>query len=494
MDSDDSGGRRPRVDRRTLLKGLGVAGASGVIGYAVGGVGRRSRPGDPTAPRDPGEPTVRDQPTQEPDEPDDPDEPSVRHADAYPNVVNAVEAGADPNGTIPINALLEKATADGTLVSFPKGTYRIDPLRLEDLNDVAIAGATTDRPTFVATRDVCLDLAYLRFQDVSNFLFDGIDLDFTRRGAGGEFRVIADGDATVQNVEVTGSCGRQIASFRMDVTDPEGAGLVRNVRAAHRSGTKLTGFFVGESHAGAVTFEDCDVSGFSDNGLYASAMGLPDGRDGAVHVVGGSYVNNNIAGVRLGSTGSTARNVDVAVDAVPSGDDVNARGIRLRNRRDIRVENCRVRFGPDAGESFGALVVHGDNAGAHVRDTSLHVDAESVPGIRAFESNPDDPDPLVFENVAVTGAATGSYAATIVGRDGTTFENCTFKQTGENRGGVHLIDSRGCRIVDSHVEATRNPVIASDADVLVQNTTIATPGGWRHVENAILENGVLKPT
>ncbi|WP_323675931.1 twin-arginine translocation signal domain-containing protein [Halorubellus sp. PRR65] len=494
MGRDEPGDRGSRVNRRDLLKGLGVAGTSGAIGYAIGDLTGDTRDGDPSSPRDPSEPTVDDQPTQGPvTDTEEPGQQAVRHADAYPNVIDAVDAGADPNGTIPINALLEKATSDGTLVSFPKGTYRIDPLRLEDLHNVAIAGATEERPTFVATRDVCLDLAYLRFQNVSDFLFDGIDLDFTRRGAGGEFRVVADGDVTVQNVEITGNCNRQIAGFRMDVTDPNGVGLVKNLRAHHRATTKLTGFFVGESHAGEVTFEDCDVSGFSDNGLYASAMGLPDGGDGAVHAVGGSYVNNNISGVRLGSTGSTARNVDVVVDTVPSGDDVNARGIRLRNRRDILVENCSVTFGPDAGESFGALVVHGDNGGAHVRDSTLNVDADMVPAIHAFEPNKDETDPLVFENLAVTGSAAGSYAATITGRDETSFENCTFEQSGKNRGGIRLADSAGCRIVDSHIEATRNPVVASDGDVLVQNTTIVTPAGTRHVKNAVVENSVLNP-
>jgi hypothetical protein len=489
----------PRVNRRDLLKGLGVAGAFGAAGYALGEytAGPRDRD-DPSPLSDREEPTVDDQPTQGPDPDDGPDsgeqqQPAVRYADQYANVVNAIDAGADPNGTIPINALLEKAATEGTLVSFPKGTYRIDPLRIEDRNNVAIASATDERPTFVATRDICLDTAYLRFQDVSNFLFDGIDLDFTRRGAGGEFRVIADGDATVQNVEITGSCERQIAAFRMDVTDPNGVGLVKNLVAHHTEPSQLTGLFVGKGHAGEVTFENCNVTGFSDNGLYASVMGLPDGRNGSVHTVGGSYLNNNISGVRLGSAGSSARNVHVAVDSVPSGDDVNARGIRLRNQRNILVENCRVKFGKNAGESFGGVVFHGDSEGATVRDTHVHVDTEEVPAIHAFEPNQDDNDTLTFENVTVTGNAAGSYAATISGRDGTTFKNCRFKQSGKNRGGIRLENSKGCSIVDSHIEATRNPVVAADGDILVQNTTIVTPTGTRHVKNAILENGVLQP-
>ena len=48
-------------------------------------------------------------------------------------------------------------------------------------------------------------------------------------------------------------------------------------------------------------------------------------------------------------------------------------------------------------------------------------------------------------------------------------------------------------IIDWHCEVDRNPIVARGASILVQNTTIVTPQGTRHIDSATLENGVLSP-
>lgn len=488
---------KTRMNRRDLLRAAGAVGAVGALGYGAYELSRGPADDDqhgpgvaPNASNGTAQPRVDDPPTEEPGDP----QPDVRHADAYESVIDAQSVGADPTGTQPVNDVIEMYAQPNTLLSFPAGTYRLDPLKLEDVTDFALASATSERATFVAPAGVCTDRPYLWFDHVSEFLIDGIDVDFTADGAGGEVRIIADGDGTVQNIRLAGSCDGQIALFRMDVVDPDSHALVRNLAAEHDDDRQLTGVYVGEGHAGEVTLEDCDISEFTDNGLYASTPGLDGEGNGPVHVLGGSYTNNNISNVRLGTTGATARDVHVVIESIPEGYQPNARGIRLRDRRGQVVEDCSVVMGPDATESFGAIVSHGAHQGGLVRNTAVRVDPHKVPAIHAFHPETDDYDPLVFENVTVTGDATGSYAATIRGRDGTVFDNCAFDQRGDTRGGIYLVDSDGCQIVDCYIETDRNPIVATRSTVLVQNTTIATPRGSWHIENAVLENGTYNPS
>lgn len=490
------------VDRRDVLKGLGAVGAVGVLGYGLGELATDGTGADPD--RDPAAGgdvdrdenrtvTAGDPPDDGDGGPDDEVDETVRHADAYDRVVDAVTVGADPNGKEPVNDVILDNVAPGTLISFQPGTYRIDPLHVEDVSNFAIAGATEERPTFVGTARACEDRPYVRFQNVGGFLLDGIDVEFSRPGSGGGFRIDAVGDVTVQNVSLSGSCPGQIAAFRLDVIDPDSHGVVRNMNVQNDAKRQLTGVYVGQYHAGVATFENCSVSGFTDNGLYASTPGQDDGGNGPVHVVGGTYTDNNISNVRLGSTGASARGVTVRVDDIPEGYQENARGIRFRNRRDILVEDCSVEFGPNVSNSFGAVVFHGDSEGGTVRDTHIHVDAANVPAIRAFAPNqPDNQKPLI-ENVTITGDATDDYAARMYNRDGTTFRNCTIKQLGDRRGGIRLKDMDDCAIIDCHIEVDRNPIVARGASILVQNTTIVTPQGTRHIDSATLENGVLSP-
>lgn len=56
---------------------------------------------------------------------------------------------------------------------------------------------------------------------------------------------------------------------------------------------------------------DCHAYDFANNGIYASNCGKKSGGGGKVHVRGGLYKNNNISGIRIGSPGSSIKNVVV---------------------------------------------------------------------------------------------------------------------------------------------------------------------------------------
>lgn len=478
------------MNRRRLLE-AGLAGGAAVVGTVL--LGSTLDPGEGDA--DPSGTTP--EPSETTPEPGTPtettEEPEIRHANEYGTVVDVVRAGADPTGEVPVNDLLETHAGDDTLLSFGPGKYRLRPIELSDYSHLGVAAAGPERPTFVSAADRCIPGPYLWFRSVDDLLLDRLAFEFPGDGSGGEVRVTADGDATVRDVRAVGSCPDQIALFRIDVTDEQGTGLVEDFWARNgNDDPTLTCIYVGEDHAGEVTFRDCDLRGFSDNGLYASSPGHPDGGNGTVHVEGGIYQNNNVSNVRLGSTGSTATGVRVVADAVPVADSVNVRGIRLRERGDQVIQDCDIYIGRAAGDGFGGIVFHSANTGAAVRSTTVTIDRDTVPAVRAFPNEKSASGP-VFEDLTVRGDAARGFAAVLDGRRGTVFRNCDIEQTGTGRGGLRLAFSHDCRIEGCRIDVDGDPIVLRQSTATVRDTTLVTPDGERYVDEMEAEDEDFTP-
>lgn len=472
------------MNRRQLLK-ASVAGGSVVAGGLIA-VDRLQRE-EPPPPSEPEPTTPTGTPTSTPEE------PAPRFAEEFGTVVNVVEAGADPDGAEPINSILEEHAGDDTLLSFPEGTYLLEPIQFPGFHHLGLAAAGEARPSIVPPSGMCRSGPYIRFDGVSGFLVDRMDFDFREPDAGGEIRIVADGDATVRDVWAAGGCDRQVALFRLDVIRESATGLVENFRAENpRNDPSLTCVYVGKSHAGELTFRNCDLAGFSDNGLYASAPGQEEGRNGTVHVDGGLYENNNVSNVRLGSTGSTARGVEISADTPPKADSVNVRGIRLRERGDQLIDDCTIYIGADAGNSFGGIVFHPANRGAIIQNTSITVDREFVPAIRAFHREEGATEQR-FEGVTMAGNAARGFAGLIQGRDETVFKDCTIEQTGEQRGGLRISYSENCRIEGCTIDVTQEPIVLRQSSATVVNTTLRTPAGERHIDHLEAKDGDFSP-
>lgn len=474
------------MNRRDLIK-AGLAGGSVVAGGLI--VADQLRRQEPVAPpeRTPTPPEEEEPPTPTTEEPPE------RYEDEYGTVVDMVDVGADPSGQEPINALVQEHAGDDTVLTFPAGTFQLRPIRLVDYAHFGLAGSGDERPTLVSAPGECISGPYLRFDGVSDFLMEHVAFDFREPNTGGEIRIDADGDATVRDVRAGGSCEDQIALFRIDVRDENGTGLVENFHAENATNDlSLTCIYVGEAHAGELTFRNCQLRGFSDNGLYASSPGQEAGRNGVVHVDGGLYENNNVSNVRLGSTGSTARGVEIVADTQPAADSVNVRGIRLRERGDQLVEDCNILIGPESGYGFGGIVYHPANQGAVVRNTAIQVDRDYVPAVRAFPRS-EGSSAQVFENLTITGGAARGFAAMIEGRDGTIFRNCTIEQTGEQRGGLRLAYSSDCEIVDCTIDVTAEPIVLRQSTAEVRNTTLRTPGGERYIDRLSADDEDFRP-
>ncbi|QLD87133.1 twin-arginine translocation signal domain-containing protein [Natronomonas halophila] len=470
------------VERRDVLRGAGIAGGAGVLGVGLYGATR-----DDPGPEDPPEtPDGTEEPTEEPDEPP----PEER----FDTVVNAVEAGADPDGNEPINFLFEEYDDDSTLFVFQSGTYEMEPFQIADRTQVGLVKSGDERPRFVPTEGGCRGgHPYVFFNGVGDLLLEDIRFDFRDTDSGGPLHFYLEGESTIRNVTYEGSCENQLGIVRIDVNDPDGSALVENFHSVNiRGDKKITGMYVSDNHSGELTFRDCQVNGFSDNGLYASAPGAPNGGDGLVNVIGGTYRNNNIANVRLGSTGAKAQDVTVVVDGETTGwGQLNARGIRLRNKSGQRIDNCEISFEADAADSFGAVVIHGSNGGGTVTDTDIRLDRDDVPAVRAFPPK-DEPDQTpVFDGVSITGDAGSGVIAEIAGRDGTVFRNCTIEQSGADRRGFLFRDSQNCRIVDSSIAVGKQPATLDDSSLTIENTTIATANDEQFFEELQLEDESL---
>lgn len=123
------------------------------------------------------------------------------------------------------------------------------------------------------------------------------------------------------------------------------------------------GFFTPPEHAGKMVYRNCTVSGWPNNGLYAS--GPQKGGGGQVVVEGGLYKNNNVASVRIGSDNSIVRNVTIVHDGpIPrdGGGGSNGRALWVRfGGENIRIENCDITV---TGDSDGATFP----VGIHPRD------------------------------------------------------------------------------------------------------------------------------
>jgi hypothetical protein len=501
-DSDGNDGRT--VDRRTFLKGAGVVGtAAGIVGlgwYTANrfddGPGRatptatpaRPSPGDTTGPPPTGATETDGRtPTGHEHTPG-----GIPHAEEFGTVVEAAAGGFPPGTADPVNPLFEDNGDDGTLFAFEPGTYRIDTLRIANVDRIGVVSVGENPVRFVPSPGPCVgNNPYVFFDTVRDLLLEGVTFDLRGVDSGGPLFLYLRGDSTVRDVTYLGNCSNQRAFTRIEVRDEQGSALVDRLVARNVQGNNnLTGVYVGDNHAGELTFRDCELEAFADNGIYASPPGGAGGEDGPVHVVGGTYRNNNVASVRLGSTGSTAEGVSVVVDQeTPGWGQLNARGIRLRNRAGQVVRDCDITYAKDAADSFGAVVFHPANGGGVVRDTDIQIDRGGIPAVRAFPPEQGTGRQITLEGLTVTGDAHDGVTARIEGRDGTTVRNCTIEQPG--RSGLFVRDAQDCRVEDSNIVVEQDPVVLENAAMTLRKSTVVSGGEEVFYEELELENESL---
>jgi hypothetical protein len=251
-----------------------------------------------------------------------------------------------------------------------------------------------------------------------------------------------------------------------------GEGRLENV-VLHNEGRMgayaRVGVWIGSTNKGTLTLRNCNVEGFSNNGVYASRT------SGVVKIEGGTYKNNDLSQIRIGSTGSYVDGATAETDLSDSrspnpGEMLNGAGIRLESDRGgsgAAIRNCDVRVGPNVNAD-GGIQIFENYGNFTVENTRVEYNPQGY-SIRAKSPNGSGDVSGTFRNVSVTGDAAGWVGVLIEDRPNTTVENCCIQQTGGGRTGLALHNCDGSRVANTTINAGAQALRIRNGNVSVSN-------------------------
>jgi len=384
-------------------------------------------------------------------------------------VVNLSTEGADQSGARETADYFEDYLQDGNLVYLPPGRYQLGRTVTVDAGSVGVVG---ENATIVPPDGFDSTLFAFGYPNpLSEVRIEGVTFDYRAENTGARpLYAMAEDRIVARELAVKGEVDVPQDQFRFDVTDPDGTALIENIRlpdgASHPS---VTGIEVGDQNHGDLTFVDCHVAGFPDNGLYANPP------EGEVSVLGGYYLNNGISGVRIETKdASVVRGVHVRCDDA-SGSGQNMRGIRLRSGESLLVEDCLVEM-LEVTSSDGGIVFSSELGSATVQNCQVRVDADDINAIRIKSPGDGTTEeahhgPFRCENVFVTGNAAGGAAVAASNRQGCEFSNLCVHQPGERRDGIVAQDVGG-EVQNSYVSVTGRPLAFTRSSISQQNVVV----------------------
>lgn len=434
------------MNRRDVMRLGAVAGAT------LAGCSTRDTSPPPTPTRPP--PTAV---------PPDSEERLAQYTERFGTVVNAADAGAGPGGGRALNAFLVDVAQDDTLVYLPNGRYEIDdPWFFPSFDNFGIVG---DDATIVPPEEYSdMFFGFGRSLEARSLLIDGITFDMTASRTGGRPLIAKVTDSlVVRDVTVVGQLDVDAPMMRFDIMSEDGQGLVERLRLPDGAilSSGAYGCLVSDTSQGDLTFRDCHIAGFPNNGLYAEPP------SGTIRVIGGRYENNNVANVRVAG-GSLVKGVHIRCDVAPDGYN-NMRGIRLRTGTDAVVEDCFIEFLNVTG-SDGAITLPGTMHASTIRNTHIQIDANNVAAILAKPPEENDGrQALRCENVCIEGSANNSSAILVENRDGCMFDGVSIRQTGLNRDGIEMIGSNGTVVRNSKISVTGEPIVLVNSTANTEN-------------------------
>lgn len=399
-----------------------------------------------------------------------PNAPNDLDRSSFSNFVDFGQVEDVADAARSITPILDDQLTDNSLFFLPPGRYLMDePWNVRDFENVAIVGndATIEIPE--GYRD---NLFSPGPDGASGFRLEGLTFDFRNADTGGRVlhAKVADG-LTMRDITVRGQLDVVQNICRIDVTDPDGQAVVERLVLPDgaAAGTGASGCLVGDSNRGNIRFVDCQMHGFPDNGLYASAD------HGTIEVFGGSYTNSGISNVRIRGD-SHVRGVHIRCDSPPEGFR-NMRGIRIRGGSDVLVEDCTIEM-LDVTYSDGAITVAPWADGATIRNTTIRTDADDVVGIRAkpLAEASGPTATLDVENVTISGNADGESAIHVAERDSVRVRNTCIRQQGENRHGITLDSARDVHIENTFVDVPGMTVNSKGSQYVTSNVVTPSTG------------------
>lgn len=386
----------------------------------------------------------------------------------YGSVVDVVEAGADPTGSEPIDDVFEEHADDDTLLRFPEGRYRANDLSLYALTDFAMVG---EGDVTLVPGEEYDEALWLGGAETRNLRIENFTIDATGEGVAPEVVISAHDGLVVRDLRKEGFHDGG-TSFGFRTLDEDGHSLIENLQTT--DGGSGTGVYVNTT--GSITFRDCEVEGYADNGLYASHS------SGPVSVEGGRYANSNVTQIRLGSAGSSVEDCEVVVDERPDGFG-NMRGIRIADGPGpVTIENCEISV--ENSQGTGAVVGAYSGGSFEVRDTRIHVGEEYTTrrsdgsrtsyAVYVDDATAVDAGTRTIENVSVTGG--GTYRGAMrFSRDHNTIENVCISQSGRRRNGIVFEESRDNEVTDATIDVTGEGIVLNDGSA-VDESGIDTSG------------------
>jgi len=383
----------------------------------------------------------------------------------FDSVVDLVEAGADPTGADPIDGVLDAAAAENALLVLPEGRYRVTGEFVPDVSALGLLGRNATIVPGDGFDDTVLGLGYP--EPMTDVFVAGLTFDFTASNTGGRPLLAKASDRVrVRDLTVRGAIDIDQDAFRFDVTDSDGTGVVERVSLPDGAPARFknTGIEVGDDNAGDIDFRDCRVAGFPDNGLYADP---PEGR---VRVLGGTFLNNGVAGVRVEADDALVRGVHVRCDTAVGGE--NMRGVWLRGGSGVVVEDSLVEL-LDVTESDGAVTFAAELESGTLRRSTIRVDADGVNAIRvkSAASEASRSGPFVVDTVTVTGSAAESTAVRAADRAGVQFRDLCIHGPGRNRAGFTVSDLTGT-VANARIAVTGDAFDVEDSQFDRRDVTL----------------------
>lgn len=442
--------------REFLARAAAATGSVGAIGAIAGCGDSRSDDDEPDIP-----PDLRA-----------PEGPFDSVPSPFDSVADLSEFGLDSPGDGSLAAAITDAAVDGRLLYLPPGRYSMaDALNLSGMSRFGLVG---DDATIAARPGSSETLLFVNSDDDHGTVFlDSLHFDV---GADAVTSRAVDARARdrlgIRDVSIEGRFDGGRGAVRVDVTDPNGSGVVSglSLRDGAVTDSTATGCYVGDEHRGSIAFNDCRIEGFPDNGLYATP------EHGQVVVEGGYYANNGVANVRV-RNGSVVRGVRVRCDV---GDRKleNMRGIRLSNDAPTAdtgptvVEDVVVEM-VDVTGSDGAITLASEVAAAEIRDATVVVHADDVHALWAKTPHKSlqtaEATSLRCEGLTVTGDAEKGVAVQIDERDGSVLTDVEVTQPADERNGIEFKRSHDNVLRDARISVGGKAIVLSEATVDTRN-------------------------
>ena len=407
---------------------------------------------------------------------------TTRYDITFSDVVDVTDYGADPTGTERSDRAIEDAIGENTLLVFPPGDYLIaDTLVWSGLDCYGFYGDGDVR--FVPPSGSNELILNARGDEI---LFEGIDIDHREQDTVSGLLLKADTRLAVEDVTYLGRGTHPDDSvtyaLKAEVTQPDGTGLVRNVRAEkgsaighYKAGNGRIGIYSGPGHEGRLRFENVHLEEFANNALYVSK------NPGSTEVIDSYFRNNNIASIRLSGDGSYVENCQIELDldeytGPTDGLDskVYMRGIWAQQGRfdfpgGVRINNSEISIADSIDAAVG-IIASDDAKTLDVMNTTIRVDAD---GERAIQrKSPDHSNGTVtLDNVSVVGDAQDQEAIFIAGTDGSTVRNSCIYTPGSGRDGILFRDATNALVDDTNISVSGDGVVEDGTAVTTSGIT-----------------------